>query len=114
MLSPLTISYSSSPSSSQSASLISTKIPGRLQPISGEFSLVAARGRKNNLHRAVKHKKFLSLVLHSVIAKMSYKITNIDWSVVFVSRGYLDFVFAVVAEEHLKASPEEVSLWHLL
>jgi hypothetical protein len=49
-----------------------------------------------------------------MVAKIAYKVINIDWSVVFVSRGYLDLVFAFVAEEHLKASPEEVSLWYLL
>lgn len=55
------------------------------------------------------HKKFLALVFHGISTKILNKITNIDRSIVLVFCRYVDPVLAFVVEEHLQASPEEVS-----
>jgi hypothetical protein len=106
MLSPFAILYFSSPSSSQSTSLIRTKIPGRLKSVSSTTYLQLS----TSLHRAAKDKEFSSLVVHDHVAKVSNQICDVDWDVVLVSCGYLDFVFAFVVEQHLKTSTKEISL----
>jgi hypothetical protein len=55
------------------------------------------------------HKKFLALVFHGIFTKILNKITNINRSIVLVFCRYVDPVLAFVVEEHLQASPEEVS-----
>ena len=112
MLSPSTISYFSSPSSSQSASLIRTKIPGRLKLISAEFYFAHSPQLEGSLHRAIKDKKFLSLVFHEVLAKIPNQVCDVGGSILLVSGWYLDGVFAFVAEEHFQTSAEEVNQRH--
>jgi hypothetical protein len=82
--SPACSSYASWPSSSQSASLMRTKIPGRLHSkvskitsnnmMTGHLldihksSACSARKNRENSHRPLKHKHVLARVFHQVLA----------------------------------------------